>query len=106
MSAWTGRLLPNHGIVNLHTTSWVSKVRCQGEGVPVHLKESNLIGTRPDFIPGNIDVMDDLAGLYGVRARIREHRIVERHSLIVRRRGAGRRYPITRGSNYLHAPIV
>jgi hypothetical protein len=33
-------------------------MRREGEEVSVDLKESNLIGTRPGFIPGNIDVVD------------------------------------------------
>jgi hypothetical protein len=80
-------------------------MRCEGEEFPVDLEESKLIGTSPGFIPGYIDVVDDLAGLYRVGARVREHRVMERHSLILRWIGARLHHPAARGSNHLHATI-
>src|SRR5580704_15162164 len=88
-SALVGNLLPFDSVKSLRATGWVSEVRCNGEGVPLHVEESNLIGTSPHFVPRNIDVVDDPAGLCRVRARIREHRVVERHSFIVRRGRTG-----------------
>lgn len=86
-------------------TCWVCGVRSEGEGVPVQLKESYLIGTGPGLVPRDIDVVDHLAGLYRVRARVREHRVVERYSLMVRRIGGGRRYPTACGSDRMHTTI-
>jgi hypothetical protein len=88
-----GHLLPYNSVMSLRVAGWVRGACREGEDVPVHLKESNLIGTSPEFVPGNIDVVDDLAALYRVCTRVREHRVVERHSLIARRCGAGRHYP-------------
>jgi hypothetical protein len=39
------------------------------------------IGTNARLHSGNIDVVDDLAGLYRIGARVREHRVMERRSL-------------------------
>ncbi len=50
-------------------------------------------------------MVDDFASLHRVRACVRKHRVVERHTLIVRRGRAGRHYPTFRGSDYLHATI-
>jgi hypothetical protein len=76
-------------------------MRCEGEEVPVDPKESNLIGASPGFIPGNIDVVDDLAGLYRVGARVREHRVMERYSLIRRWIGARLHHPAARAAPFL-----
>ena len=91
--------------MSLRVTCWVSSVRGEGEGVPVHFKDSYLIGTRPHFVPRDIDVVDHLTGLYRVPARVREHRVVERYSLVVRWSGGGRHYPTACGSDRLHTTI-
>src|ERR1700722_3653003 len=104
-SALAGYLLPFNNVKSLRATGWVSEVRCNGEGVPLHIEESNLIGTRPNFVPGNIDVMDVPAGRCRVRARIRENRVVERHSFIIRRSRAGRHHSTICGSDRVHATI-
>jgi hypothetical protein len=61
-----GYLLPYNNVMSLRATDRVRDARCKSEGVPVHLEESSLIGTTPDFVPGNIDMVNDLAGFYRV----------------------------------------
>ena len=63
VSARTSHLLPRENVLNLRTTRWINNTGSDGQGVSIHLIKSNLIGTGPDFVPGDIDVVGDLAGV-------------------------------------------
>src|SRR5262245_23339386 len=105
MSAWASYPFPFSNVMSLRVAGRVRGAHRQDEDVPAELTASYLIGTCPGFVPGNIDVVDDLVSLNRVRARVREHRVVERHSLIVRWSGIGRHCPTVRSSDHLHATV-
>ena len=67
---------PCNSVVSCRATDWIRDVRREGEEVPVQFEESNLICTRPDLVPRDVDMVDDLVAIYRIRARVREHCVV------------------------------
>src|SRR5258705_179009 len=104
-SGSTCDLLPYDNILSFAPVCCVDQTGGDGQCGSVHLKETHLIGPVPGLVPGDVDMVGDLAGLQRVSAGIREHCLVEHTPFLVRQSDVAWRDASARCSDRLHPPI-